>query len=187
MLWGSVRVVNAVAARQNRGDLRKAVIPLEVPELRRGDPVLIVGDADPGKAHPELEQLLGMVIGERFQDDGAHHAEDGRGGSDPPPPGPVRRRSQTPGCAAGLETRSGCLAKQIPWGSLEHNLANSMNTMDSRRSYQRGLTDRLRQYRGLLLDHIPSEFIEIAAIDVTFSGFKSSLYRKRSLRTAPAP
>jgi len=37
----------------------------------------------PVKAHPELHQLAGFLVGQRLQDDRVDHAEDSRCGADP--------------------------------------------------------------------------------------------------------
>src|SRR6185437_7612687 len=57
-------------------------ILLQVLEFRRGDPVLVLGDADSGQAHPYLHQLLGFFIRQRLEHYSINNAEDGRVGAD---------------------------------------------------------------------------------------------------------
>ena len=74
--------VEAVAG--DGGDVRKALVQLtEIRKLRRGNPVLIVRQPDAHKLRPKLHQMVGMLIRERTQQHGVHHAEDGGVGADP--------------------------------------------------------------------------------------------------------
>jgi len=55
---------------------------LNITELGRGNPVLVVGLADPGEACPDLDELLGLRVGQRAQQHCIQHAEDGGIGAD---------------------------------------------------------------------------------------------------------
>src|ERR1700693_2344337 len=59
------------------GQMRKALVLLEVDKFRRRNPILIVGDADVGESHPELHQLLGLLVRQWLENHRVDDAEDG--------------------------------------------------------------------------------------------------------------
>ena len=64
--------------RRHGCHVTEAVIQLlEIAELRRGNPVLVVRRADAGEPRPHFDQLVRFRVGERPQEHRVEHAEDG--------------------------------------------------------------------------------------------------------------
>ena len=65
------------------GQIGEAVIELlEVTELGRGDPVLVVGRADSSEARPDFNEAIRLAVREGAQKDRVEHTEDGGVGAD---------------------------------------------------------------------------------------------------------
>jgi hypothetical protein len=91
------------AGSVDRGDFGEAVVAAEVLELGGRNPVMVVGDANAGETHPELNQLAGIWIGQRLKNDSVHDTENGGVGANAQSQGEYRDQGETRSAAENAQ------------------------------------------------------------------------------------